>query len=220
DLVPAARAGPRRPGPDRRPGGGAPPRCLFLNQCRCLKWKGSPSGSAASRPWTASPSPWPMGSGWASSVPTGAARAPSSPCSRGWNGPTEAKSGSLAGHWSGCRRTRSPASVWSGASRSPGSSAAWMGSRTCWWLRAFEAAGNRAELLAYDPDQGDYAAEVNELARRLRQLGVEQTAVMLVAFQPDGLNILGHARLNPTLRQARWYGSKDAFSPTFFPPHA
>jgi len=85
---------------------------------------------------------------------------------------------------------------------------------------AFEAAGNRAELLAYDPDQGDYAAEVNELARRLRQLGVEQTAVMLVAFQPDGLNILGHARLNPTLRQARWYGSKDAFSPTFFPPHA
>ncbi|MFS8542699.1 MAG: ABC transporter substrate-binding protein, partial [Limnochordales bacterium] len=85
---------------------------------------------------------------------------------------------------------------------------------------AFEAGGNRAHLLAYDPDQSDYAAEVNELARTLRQLGVEQTAVMLVAFQPDGLNILGHARLNPTLRQARWYGSKDAFSPTFFPPHA
>lgn len=85
---------------------------------------------------------------------------------------------------------------------------------------AFEKAGHRAELLAYDPDLGDYAAEVNELARVLRQMGVEKTAVMLVGFQPDGLNILGHARLNPTLRQARWYGSKDAFSPVFFPPHA
>lgn len=29
---------------------------------------------------------------------------------------------------------------------------------------------------------------------------------MLVGFQPDGLNILGHARLDPTLGRAKWYG--------------
>jgi branched-chain amino acid transport system substrate-binding protein len=42
----------------------------------------------------------------------------------------------------------------------------------------------------------------------------------MISFQPDGLNILGHARLNPTLGDVRWFGSKDALSPVFFPPDA
>lgn len=84
---------------------------------------------------------------------------------------------------------------------------------------AFTAAGGEAHLLAFDPDLSDFAAEVDTLAREVRRLG-EGTAIMLIAFQPDGLNILGHARLNPTLGNARWFGSKDALSPVFFPPDA
>lgn len=84
---------------------------------------------------------------------------------------------------------------------------------------AFEERGGSAELLAYDPDLSDFAAEVNALAGEVRDLG-ENSAIMLIAFQPDGLNILGHARLDPTLSEARWFGSKDALSPTFFPPEA
>lgn len=86
---------------------------------------------------------------------------------------------------------------------------------------AFEGEyGGNAHLLPYDPDLPDFAAEVQNLATTLRRQGVNDTAVMLVGFQPDGLNILGHARLDPTLSQVKWYGSKDAFSPVMYPPHA
>lgn len=84
---------------------------------------------------------------------------------------------------------------------------------------SFEERGGNVTLMAYDPDLTDYAAEVAALARAVRGLG-ENSAIMLISFQPDGLNILGHARLDPTLSQARWFGSKDALSPTFFPPDA
>src|SRR5690625_4989779 len=63
-----------------------------------------------------------------------------------------------------------------------------------------EEYGGTAHLLPYDPDLPDFAAEVQNLAAAVRRLGTDRTAVMLVAFQPDGLNILGHARLNRTLR--------------------
>lgn len=83
----------------------------------------------------------------------------------------------------------------------------------------FEARGGTATLLAFDPDLSDFAAEVSALAQDARRLG-ENGAIMLIAFQPDGLNILGHARLNPSLMDVRWFGSKDSLSPTFFPPEA
>lgn len=87
-------------------------------------------------------------------------------------------------------------------------------------LRAnFESYGGKLTLLAYDPDLSDFAAEVDELAREVRRLDGE-VGVMIISFQPDGLNILGHARLNPTLNNVRWFGSKDALSPVFFPPVA
>lgn len=90
---------------------------------------------------------------------------------------------------------------------------------------AFKAAfegqyGGTAHLLPYDPDLPDFAAEVQNLATTLRRQGVNDTAVMLVGFQPDGLNILGHARLDPTLSRVKWYGSKDAVSPVMYPRHA
>lgn len=83
----------------------------------------------------------------------------------------------------------------------------------------FEERGGSATLLAFDPDVSDYATEVSELAREARRLP-DNGAIMLIAFQPDGLNILGHARLDPTLGDVRWFGSKDALSPTYFPPEA
>lgn len=83
----------------------------------------------------------------------------------------------------------------------------------------FESYGGSVTLLAYDPDLTDFAAEVDEMAREVRRLN-GQIAAMIISFQPDGLNILGHARLNDTLNNVRWFGSKDALSPVFFPPIA
>lgn len=83
-----------------------------------------------------------------------------------------------------------------------------------------EEYGGTVHMLPYDPDLPAFAAEVQNLASTVRRLGADRTAVMLVSFQPDGLNILGHARLNPTLRDVKWYGSKDSFSPVMYPPHA
>ena len=82
----------------------------------------------------------------------------------------------------------------------------------------FEGYGGQVTLLAYDPDLSDFAAEVDELAREVRRLD-GNVAVMIISFQPDGLNILGHARLNGTLNDVRWFGSKDALSP-LLPPIA
>lgn len=83
----------------------------------------------------------------------------------------------------------------------------------------FQASGGNVTLLAYDPDLSDFAAEVDEMARVVRGLDGD-VAAMIISFQPDGLNILGHARLNATLNDVRWFGSKDALSPVFFPPVA
>src|SRR5690625_3804059 len=77
----------------------------------------------------------------------------------------------------------------------------------------FAARAGTATLPAVDPATSDRASEVGTRAQQARRLGAGG-AIMLIPCQPAGLNPLGHARLDPTLGDARWFGSKDALSPT------
>ncbi len=84
-----------------------------------------------------------------------------------------------------------------------------------------ERYGGTVKKLMYTPDLPDYSTEVQRLAEMVSELGAdEKTAVLIIAFDADGLNILGHARLNPVLSKVRWFGSESLKRPTFIPPEA
>jgi branched-chain amino acid transport system substrate-binding protein len=69
--------------------------------------------------------------------------------------------------------------------------------------------GRSAEVISYNPDQPDYASEVKTLSDKISALGADQnTAVVLIAFETDGANILGHASKDPVLSRVRWFGSE------------
>jgi len=74
--------------------------------------------------------------------------------------------------------------------------------------------GRSAEVISYNPDQPDYASEVKTLSDRVQALGADQsTAVVLIAFETDGANILGHASKDPVLSRVRWFGSESTRVP-------
>ena len=77
------------------------------------------------------------------------------------------------------------------------------------------------EKLMYTVDLPDYATEVGILSATVDDLGVAATtAVLIIAFDDDGLNILGHARLDPVLPNVKWFGSESLKRPSFIPPEA
>ncbi|MEM4288584.1 MAG: ABC transporter substrate-binding protein [Candidatus Caldarchaeum sp.] len=82
-----------------------------------------------------------------------------------------------------------------------------------------EKYGGRVVKLLYTVGQPDYAAEVSRLSSMVSELGADQqTAVFIIAFEDDGLNILGHARLDATLSKVRWYGSETLRRPAAYLP--
>lgn len=73
--------------------------------------------------------------------------------------------------------------------------------------------------LLYTPGQTDYGAEVQRVASFTRELGADsKTAVLIIAFDDDGLNIFNNARLDPVLSQVRWFGSESLKRPSHLPP--
>lgn len=77
----------------------------------------------------------------------------------------------------------------------------------------------RVVKLLYTVGQPDYAAEVTRLSSLVSELGVgPDTAVLIIAFEDDGLNILGHARLDATLSRVKWYGSETLRRPAAYLP--
>jgi branched-chain amino acid transport system substrate-binding protein len=89
---------------------------------------------------------------------------------------------------------------------------------------AFEKAfvgkyGGTVRKLLYTVGQPDYASEVSQLSSIVSQLGAgADTAVLIIAFEDDGLNILGHARLDKTLANVRWFGSETLRRPAAYLP--
>ncbi len=81
--------------------------------------------------------------------------------------------------------------------------------------------GGNVEKLMYTVDLPDYGTEVDTLSATVSTLGVAPTtAVLIIAFDDDGLNILDHARVDPTLSAVKWFGSESLKRPSFIPPEA
>jgi branched-chain amino acid transport system substrate-binding protein len=73
----------------------------------------------------------------------------------------------------------------------------------------------------YDPAAPTHASEVTALSTAIAGYGTgAQTAVLIVAFETDGLDILDRARQDPTLSSVRWFGSETLKRTAFLPPTA
>ena len=85
----------------------------------------------------------------------------------------------------------------------------------------FKKLGGQVEKIMYQPDQPDYSNEVNQLSALVQRLGAdEKTAVLIIAFDTDGRNILEHASKDPILAKVRWFGPDSMKRKTFLPPDA
>ncbi|MGC8975026.1 MAG: ABC transporter substrate-binding protein [Thermoprotei archaeon] len=70
----------------------------------------------------------------------------------------------------------------------------------------FEGMGGTAVKLPYQTGLSDYASEVATLASKVQSEGAD--AVVLIAFDTDGANILSHAAESDTLSSVRWFVSE------------
>lgn len=87
--------------------------------------------------------------------------------------------------------------------------------------KEFEALGGTVRILSYTPDQADYASEVAALASTIRELGADSTtAVLIVGFEAEALNIFGHARLDATLPKVKWFSSEGIRGSKLLPPES
>ncbi|NPA04471.1 MAG: amino acid ABC transporter substrate-binding protein [Crenarchaeota archaeon] len=84
-----------------------------------------------------------------------------------------------------------------------------------YFKKYFEQMGGEAVLLPYNPQKSDFAPEVQKLASEVQKLmnKGKKVAVVIVAFETDGINILGHAADTPILRKVRWFSSESIRSP-------
>ena len=72
--------------------------------------------------------------------------------------------------------------------------------------REFSALGGTSIGIAYDTTLEDYASEVAQLSAKARQEGVE--GIVIITFDTDGVNILGHASKDPYLSSLKWFSSE------------
>ena len=87
----------------------------------------------------------------------------------------------------------------------------------------FEAAPFNGQVtrVMYDPAATNHATEIATLSTAISGFGADaQTAVLIVAFETDGLDILNLARQDATLSSVRWFGSETLKRTAFLPPAA
>ncbi len=87
----------------------------------------------------------------------------------------------------------------------------------------FEAApfSGQVTRVMYDPAATNHATEIAALSTAISGFGADaQTAVLIVAFETDGLDILNLARQDATLSSVRWFGSETLKRTAFLPPAA
>jgi len=85
----------------------------------------------------------------------------------------------------------------------------------------FEKLGGQVEKIIYDYTQPDLSADVERASTAVANFGAdEETAVLVIAFDDDGIKILEAARLDPTLSSVRWFGPDSMKRATFLPPKA
>lgn len=87
----------------------------------------------------------------------------------------------------------------------------------------FEATpySGQVTLVMYDPAATTHSTEVGLLSTAINGFGADaQTAVLIIAFEPDGVDIFNLARQDATLSSVRWFGSETLRRTAFFPPAA
>lgn len=87
----------------------------------------------------------------------------------------------------------------------------------------YEAApyNGQVTLVMYDPAATTHSTEVGLLSTAIAGFGADAaTAVLIIAFEPDGVDILNLARQDATLSSVRWFGSETLRRTAFFPPAA
>lgn len=87
----------------------------------------------------------------------------------------------------------------------------------------FEAApyNGQATLVMYDPAATTHTTEVGLLSTAIAGFGADTaTAVLIIAFEPDGVDILNLGRQDSTLGSVRWFGAETLRRNAFFPPAA
>src|SRR5437867_10467025 len=87
----------------------------------------------------------------------------------------------------------------------------------------FQTAPFNAQVtkIMYDPAATNHANEITALSTAIAGFGSPATsAVLIVAFETDGLDILNLARQDGTLNSVRWFGSETLRRSAFLPPAA
>ncbi len=80
----------------------------------------------------------------------------------------------------------------------------------------FKKLGGQVEAILYDPAKPDLTAEVNQLAVKVQDFGADETtAVLIIAFDTDGLQILEKASKIEVLGKIRWFGPDSMGRKTF-----
>jgi len=80
----------------------------------------------------------------------------------------------------------------------------------------FKKLGGKVETILYQPDKPDLSAEVTQLAAKVEGFGADkQTAVLIIAFDNDGTQILQKASKIPVLGKVQWFGSDSMARKTF-----
>ncbi len=73
--------------------------------------------------------------------------------------------------------------------------------------QTFEQLGGKVEVILYHPEKPDLSEEVNMLATKVANFGAdEQTAVLIIAFDNDGRQIIERASKIDVLGKVRWFG--------------
>ncbi|BEP18285.1 ABC transporter substrate-binding protein [Pyrofollis japonicus] len=80
----------------------------------------------------------------------------------------------------------------------------------------FTKLGGKAEMILYHPEKQDLSQEVNTLAAKVSKFGADKkTAVLIIAFDNDGRQILERASKIDVLGKVQWFGPDSMARKTF-----
>ncbi len=72
--------------------------------------------------------------------------------------------------------------------------------------KRFEELGGKVEGVFYDPNAKDLSGEVRKLSDIASKFG-DKTAVLMIAFEDDGMQIIKLAAEDPVLSKLKWFGT-------------
>ena len=72
----------------------------------------------------------------------------------------------------------------------------------------FEELGGQVKEVKYDPEAPELSTEVRTLSDLVKEFGAdEETGVLMISFEDDGINILSLAKEDPVLTKVKWFGT-------------